>query len=102
MALPKIQEARELDDQALEAAIIDTRKRLFDLRFQQATRQLESGLHQFKHERHRLAQLMTVLRERELSAQPQEEASDDTSADIAASAASITDTVDTTDVAEEE
>ena len=67
MALPKIQEARELDDQALEQAISDTRRKLFDLRFQQATRQLQTGLHQFKHERHRLAQLMTVLRERQLA-----------------------------------
>jgi large subunit ribosomal protein L29 len=73
MALPKISEARELDDQALETAIVDTKRKLFDLRFQKATRQLQSGLHQFKHERHRLAQLMTVLRERQL-AEPQAEA----------------------------
>ncbi len=68
MALPKVKEARELDDQALEKAIVDTKRKLFDLRFKQATRQLESGLHEFKHERHRLAQLMTVLRERQLAA----------------------------------
>jgi large subunit ribosomal protein L29 len=67
--MPKISEARELDDQALESAIVDTKKKLFNLRFQQATRQLEGGLHQFKHERHRLAQLMTVLRERQLQVQ---------------------------------
>ena len=73
MALPKIQEARDLDDQALETAIVDTKRRLFDLRFQKATRQLQSGLHQFKHERHRLAQLMTVLRERQLMAGHTEE-----------------------------
>ena len=72
MALPKIKEVRELDDQALEAAIVSTKRKLFDLRFQQATRQLQTGLHQFKHERHRLAQLMTVLRERQLSAQQSE------------------------------
>ncbi|MEL6400762.1 MAG: 50S ribosomal protein L29 [Cyanobacteria bacterium J06626_4] len=68
MALPKVKEARELDDQALEKAIVDTKRKLFDLRFKQATRQLEAGLHEFKHERHRLAQLMTVLRERQLAA----------------------------------
>lgn len=67
MALPKIQAARDLDDQALQAAIADTRRKLFDLRFQQATKQLQTGLHQFKHERHRLAQLMTVSRERQLA-----------------------------------
>lgn len=72
MPMPKISEARELDDQALEAAIVDTKKKLFNLRFQQATRQLQGGLHQFKHERHRLAQLMTVLRERQLQAQQSE------------------------------
>lgn len=68
MALPKIEEARQLDDQALEDAIVATKRRLFELRFQKATRQLEKGDHQFKHERHRLAQLMTVQRERALSA----------------------------------
>ncbi|RZM79366.1 50S ribosomal protein L29 [Leptolyngbya iicbica] len=67
MALPKIQDVRDLDNQALDQAIADTRRKLFDLRFQQATRQLQTGLHQFKHERHRLAQLMTVLRERQLA-----------------------------------
>lgn len=72
MPMPKISEARELDDQALEAAIVDTKKKLFNLRFQQATRQLQGGLHQFKHERHRLAQLMTVLRERQLQVQATE------------------------------
>lgn len=69
MALPKIQEARELDDQALDEAIVTTKRRLFELRFQKATRQIETGFHQFKHERHRLSQLMTVRRERQLSAE---------------------------------
>jgi large subunit ribosomal protein L29 len=76
MALPKIAEARELDDQALETAIVETKRKLFDLRFQQATRQLEGGLHQFKHERHRLAQLMTVLRERQLRPEPSSTSAD--------------------------
>lgn len=66
MALPKIKEVRELDNQALELAIVETKRKLFNLRFQKATRQLQTGFHQFKHERHRLAQLMTVLQERQL------------------------------------
>ncbi|MEM9003655.1 MAG: 50S ribosomal protein L29 [Cyanobacteria bacterium P01_F01_bin.86] len=70
MALPKVEEARQLDDQALDEAIVATKRRLFELRFQKATRQLESGLHQFKHERHRLAQLMTVRQERLLATVP--------------------------------
>lgn len=86
MAFPKIQEARELDDDALEQAIADTKRKLFDLRFQQATRQLQSGLHQFKHERHRLAQLMTVLRERQLANQaPAAATSSEAPAAVAAS-----------------
>ena len=80
MALPKIQEVRDLDNQALEQAIADTRRKLFDLRFQQATRQLQTGLHQFKHERHRLAQLMTVLRERQLASGSSSTADSDASA----------------------
>ncbi len=72
MALPKIQEARELDDQALDEAIVAAKRRLFQLRFEKATRQLETGFHQFKHERHRLAQLMTVRRERLLSVEQSE------------------------------
>ena len=91
MALPKVREARELDDQALEQAIADTRRKLFDLRFQQATRQLQTGLHQFKHERHRLAQLMTVLRERQLAvAAPSTTISDAPPAESASATDSVT------------
>lgn len=100
MALPKIQEARELDDQALEAAIVDTKRRLFDLRFQQATRQLQTGLHQFKHEKHRLAQLMTVLRERQLdSGQPESVAA---TAEVSQTTAPQTITSGSAESAEEE
>ena len=87
MALPKISEARELDDQALETAIVETKRKLFDLRFQKATRQLQTGLHQFKHERHRLAQLMTVLRERQLAVVLDSEAEIEALDAVAASAA---------------
>jgi large subunit ribosomal protein L29 len=66
MPLPKIEDARELNDQELGEQIITTKKELFQLRFQKATRQLEKP-HQFKHLRHRLAQLMTVERERQLA-----------------------------------
>jgi len=86
MALPKIQDVRDLDDQALEQAIADTRRKMFDLRFQQATRQLQTGLHQFKHERHRLAQLMTVLRERQLADEASLSADSEASSTVTASA----------------
>jgi large subunit ribosomal protein L29 len=68
MALSKISEARALSDGELLTAIAEAKRELFQLRFQKATRQLDKQVHQFKHLRHRLAQLMTVQRERELAA----------------------------------
>jgi large subunit ribosomal protein L29 len=65
MSLPKIIEIRDLSDDALEAEIVATKKQLFELRMQKGTRQLEKP-HLFKHTRHRLAQLMTIERERQL------------------------------------
>lgn len=72
MALPKIGEARKLNDEELISEIVATKRRLFELRFQKATRQLDKQFHQFKHERHRLAQLMTVQGERKLAAKSEE------------------------------
>ncbi|MGB3790499.1 MAG: 50S ribosomal protein L29 [Phormidesmis sp.] len=68
MALVKIQELRALSDEELTSAIADAKRELFDLRFKKATRQLETGFHQFKHNRRKLAQLMTIERERQLTA----------------------------------
>lgn len=65
MALSKIKELRELTDEALVDEIVAVKQQLFQLRFQKATRQLETP-HLFKHTRHRLAQLMTIERERQL------------------------------------
>jgi large subunit ribosomal protein L29 len=64
MSLPKIDEVRSLGDQELEEQIIATKKELFELRFQKGTRRLEKP-HQFKHARHRLAQLLTIERDRQ-------------------------------------
>ncbi len=63
MPLSKASEVRELTDQEIGDEILSLKKQLFDLRFQKGTRRLETP-HQFKHIRHRLAQLMTVERER--------------------------------------
>ncbi len=65
MPLPKIEEARNLNDEALSEQILAAKRELFDLRMQKGTRQLEKP-HQFKHVKHRLAQLLTVERERQL------------------------------------
>ncbi|MFQ4137229.1 50S ribosomal protein L29 [Nodosilinea sp. PGN35] len=74
MALSKIEEARSLGDEELLNAIAETKRELFQLRFQKATRQLDKQVHQFKHLRHRLSQLMTVQRERQLMAIEEEAA----------------------------
>ncbi|MDX2240793.1 MAG: 50S ribosomal protein L29 [Leptolyngbyaceae cyanobacterium bins.302] len=68
MALPKIDEVRDLSDQEIEEQIVEVKKQLFELRFQKGTRRLEKS-HQFKHNRHRLAQLMTIERQRQLQKQ---------------------------------
>ena len=65
MPLSKIEDARNLSDEELANEIVAAKRELFDLRFQKATGNLEKT-HQFKHKRHRIAQLMTVERERQL------------------------------------
>jgi large subunit ribosomal protein L29 len=65
MPLPKVEEARNLTDEQLSEQILAVKRELFDLRMQKATRQLEKP-HQFKHAKHRLAQLLTVEHERRL------------------------------------
>ncbi|HEY9696525.1 MAG TPA: 50S ribosomal protein L29 [Trichocoleus sp.] len=66
MALPKIGEIRDLNDAEISEQIVSVKKELFQLRFQKATRRLEKP-HQFKHLRHRLSQLMTIERERQIA-----------------------------------
>ncbi len=73
MAFPKIADARALKGEELSEAIIAAKKKLFDLRFQQATRRLETP-HEFKHTRHRLAQLLTVEGERKSKPEVTDEA----------------------------
>ncbi|MEQ8959353.1 MAG: 50S ribosomal protein L29 [Coleofasciculus sp. C2-GNP5-27] len=67
MPLPKIDDARTLSDQELADEILAAKRELFELRLQQATRRLEKP-HQFKHLKHRIAQMMTIARERQLAA----------------------------------
>ncbi|NJM48188.1 MAG: 50S ribosomal protein L29 [Alkalinema sp. RU_4_3] len=72
MALPKIADAREKTDQQIADRVLEVKKELFQLRFQQGTRRLDKP-HQFKHLKHELAQLMTVERERQIKAATQAE-----------------------------
>lgn len=64
MALPKIEDVRKLTDEEISDEILNTKKQLFQLRLQQATRRLEK-FHEFKHTKHRLGQLLTVEGERQ-------------------------------------
>ncbi|WP_319421593.1 50S ribosomal protein L29 [Pleurocapsa sp. FMAR1] len=68
MALPKIAEARKLSDEELAEEILAVKRQLFQLRLEQATRRLEKP-HLFKHTKHRLCQLLTIEREREIAAE---------------------------------
>lgn len=76
MPLPKIDEARQLSNEDLAEQILAVKRELFQLRFQQGTRQQQFKPHQVRHARHRLAQLMTVERERQLQESQSEAAAE--------------------------
>lgn len=63
MAFPKMSEIQDLDDTQLAEAILTVKKELFQLRFRQATRQ-PVKTHEFRHARHKLAQLLTLEHQR--------------------------------------
>jgi large subunit ribosomal protein L29 len=56
----KAAEVRELDVEELERRLVETRRELFNLRFQHATGQLENT-GQLKEVRKNIARLLTVL-----------------------------------------
>ncbi|MEB3264184.1 MAG: 50S ribosomal protein L29 [Synechococcus sp.] len=74
MARPDIAEVRKLTESEIREQIDATRRTLFDLRFQQATRRLENP-HRFKEARIQLAHLLTVQSERQRSAATADSAS---------------------------
>ncbi len=59
----KATEARELDVAELEQRLVETRRELFNLRFQHATGQLENT-GQLKEIRKNIARLLTVLNQK--------------------------------------
>ncbi len=62
----KVKEIRELTTEEIVAKIKETKEELFNLRFQQATGNLEKPS-RIRDLRHTVARLKTVLRERELN-----------------------------------
>ena len=61
----KVKEIRELATEEIIAKIKESKEELFNLRFQQATGNLEKPS-KIRELRHQVARLKTVLREREL------------------------------------
>jgi large subunit ribosomal protein L29 len=70
MALPKVADARKLNDEELATEIVTAKQKLFQLRLEQATGRLQKP-HEFKHTKHWIAQLLTVQGERARSATTQ-------------------------------
>ena len=62
----KVKEIRELTTEEINKKLVEAKEELFNLRFQQATGNLEKPS-RIKGLRHTVARLKTVLRERELS-----------------------------------
>ena len=66
MARPNAADVRSLSDSDITEQIDGLRRELFELRFQQASRQ-RANTHRFKQVRIKLAQLLTVQSERQRS-----------------------------------
>ncbi len=66
MTKPDKNELQNLSDDDITKQIDESRRQLFDLRFQRATRQL-TQTHLFKDARVKLAQLLTIQHERSRS-----------------------------------
>lgn len=61
----KAKQVRDLSDEDLAVRFRDTRKELFNLRFQHATGQLDNP-HKLNVTRREIARLLTTIRQREL------------------------------------
>lgn len=63
----KVAEIRELSTEEIQKKLVETKKELFNLRFQQATGNLEKPS-RIRDLRHTVARMKTVLRERQVEA----------------------------------
>ncbi len=75
MALPKVEDVRQLSDAELSDRVVAVKQALFELRMKRSIRQ-EVKPHEFKHLKHELSQLLTVEHQRKQSASPAASASD--------------------------
>ena len=70
--MAKVRELRDLGETELVERIESSKEELFNLRFQLATGQLDNPM-RIKQVRHEIAQILTILRERELEDATEEE-----------------------------
>lgn len=75
MALPKVEDVRQLSDTDLSDRVVAVKQALFELRMKRSIRQ-EVKPHEFKHLKHELSQLLTVEHQRKQSASPAASASE--------------------------
>jgi large subunit ribosomal protein L29 len=68
--MARVRELRDLGEQDLLERLESSKEELFNLRFQLATGQLDNPM-RVKQLRHEIAQILTVLRERELEQERQ-------------------------------
>ena len=66
MALSNFQSFKDFDDNKIQETIVESKKELFNLRLQKATRQSFKA-HNFKYLKRQIAQLMTLQSQRELN-----------------------------------
>lgn len=59
MSFTSFEDLKQLDDQTVFNSILETKKQLFELRLQRATRQSFKS-HSFKHLKRKVAQLLTI------------------------------------------
>lgn len=62
----KVKEIRELSTEDIQKKLVETKEELFNLRFQQATGNLEKPS-RIRDLRHTVARMKTVLKEREIN-----------------------------------
>ncbi len=72
MPLPKARELRAYDTPTLIRMLAEARRELLNLRFQLATKQLGNPA-KIRQTKRRVAQILTILRERELAEMEKEE-----------------------------
>ena len=70
--MASVQELRDLGDDALLELLESDKEELFNLRFQLATGQLDNPM-RIKQVRHEVARILTIVREREIDAELEDE-----------------------------